>query len=182
MAKYLGGDIPQKGISVQKPFGNFWLVWSTGLFSQDKIDLKTQLNTIQEVTDENKLKLSAVVGWGFIGTVIAGPVGTVIGSILGGKKNRKVIACELTNGYKCLLEVNNDEYLKLISFAKNNLDNYIPKSICNSENKNSLSSINTTNNLNETLQALKQLGELRDLKIISNEEFEEKKSKLMNKI
>lgn len=114
-----------------------------------------------------------------IGGVIAGEPGAVVGS-------RKKIESKTTmvDNRKTILTLNENEQVKNMFFSSTTYEKF-QKLIPEKEYSyiSSISSINnTTNTKDNTINKLKDLAKLRDDGILTEEEFNEKKQLLLNKI
>mgnify|MGYP007069840462 FL=1 len=120
MAKYLGGtDSQQEEVKAQLETpgllsNDFVLDVSTGIFSSEKIGIKDNITYYEEVTQENETKFS--IGWGIVGLAIFGPLGALAGAILGGdNKTKHVVAAQLNNGLKFVVQLDQDEFVKWVN-------------------------------------------------------------------
>lgn len=155
MAKYLGGSTPYKNFVIKQKDDDFFLTFSTGTFTKKTISICDTIITAEIITKENQRKFLSSTGWGFLGLVMGGGLAALASGFIGGKKARIVVACELNNGWRCALELTQKEYEALIIL--------VPKK----------------QNDSEILNNLRQLQELQALGIITVEEFEAKRQKLI---
>jgi len=79
-----------------------WLLMP-GKFPYERINFD-KIAAIEPISNENRTSLAGAVGWGAVGTALAGPVGLLAGALLGGKKQRQVAAVRFTDGRSVLLE------------------------------------------------------------------------------
>ncbi len=70
---------------------------------------------IQEITDENKVKVLGVAGWGALGGLALGPLGLIAGMVLGGRGKVVVCAVKFKDGKQALLEVNQKEWTNIVA-------------------------------------------------------------------
>ena len=120
MAKYLGGTDSQQEedraqlVTPGLLSNDFVLDVSTGIFSSEKIGIKENITYYEEVTQENEKKFS--IGWGIVGLAIFGPLGALAGAILGGdSKTKHVVAAQLNNGLKFVVQLDQDEFVKWVN-------------------------------------------------------------------
>lgn len=158
MAKYLGGSAPYKNFVVKQKDDDFFLTFSTGTFTKKTISLRDTIITAEIITKENQRKFLSSTSWGFLGLLMSGGLAALASGFIGGKKARIVVACELNNGWRCALELTQKEYEALIIL--------VPKK----------------QNDSEILSNLRQLKELQELGILTVEEFEEKRQKLIKEL
>lgn len=56
------------------------------------------------------------IGWGIVGLAIFGPLGALAGAILGGdNKTRHVVAAQLENGLRFVVQLDQDEFVKWVN-------------------------------------------------------------------
>lgn len=158
MAKYLGGSAPYKNFIIKQKDDDFFLTFSTGTFTKKTISLRDTIITAEIITKENQRKFLSSTSWGFLGLLMSGGLAALASGFIGGKKARIVVACELNNGWRCALELTQKEYEALIIL--------VPKK----------------QNDSEILNNLRQLKELQELGILTEEEFEEKRQKLIKEL
>lgn len=70
------------------------------LWKGESIDLKTEVENIEQLTEEKVKKLAGTAGWGIAGAVLLGPLGAIGGMLLGGNKKEVAFACYLKDGRK----------------------------------------------------------------------------------
>ena len=110
--KIHAGDYPKTGTH-QFSFGNFILT------PKESWGLKTDTYTpsmVEEVTiasEEDGVRLFGAVGWGALGAVLAGPVGLLIGGVLGGRGKKVVFIAKFKNGKKILAETDSKTWTKI---------------------------------------------------------------------
>ncbi len=164
MAKYISGDLTNRKVLVNTFSAEFTLSWqkNDGFFSDTtEVDLTKKLCAVQ-ITSEEKLQAPS------------GPKGlTSLLSGLGGGNFNIIAACMLTNGKKFFLQVNEEEYAKLELYAKLN----IPAGGAALPDEQP-----TPPDTNETIELIKKLGELKDAELLTEEEFQDKKQQLLDKI
>lgn len=59
---------------------------------------------LEQITEDNKVKVLGAAGWGVAGGVVFGPVGLLAGLVLGGRGKKVVFACHFHDGRKLLGE------------------------------------------------------------------------------
>ena len=139
------------------------------------------IKTLEILTQDNAKNVSAAVGWGLLGTVVAGPIGLVAGGLLGLKKDDIV----------CVLRFHDDKTLLVRTTTKvfNRLDAIVaggkllgPEV---SEHANQpfreLTGSEPQNDMGPTSVAdeLLQLKQLRDEGVLTEEEFAQQKAKIL---
>jgi len=116
MAEYLGG-IKDPDIDVTKVQSPGWLCYDFLLFFRDYHDdgaltscsISEMICSYEEITADSHRDYSLT--WGALGYLVTGPVGGLIGAVLGGKKTEKhIVFCELSNGWQLALALKRDEY------------------------------------------------------------------------
>lgn len=122
MAKYLGGisDPAVSVVDIKTPgllCFDFYLFFVNAAVSKDLIHFSISDSIVRwnDLSAESKKDYS--LAWGALGYLATGPVGGVIGAVLGGKTTEKhVVLCELRNGWQLALELNQDEYKSWVRF------------------------------------------------------------------
>ena len=144
----------------------------------------TKNNTSTETTEKSK-RTGRIVG-AAIGTAIAPGIGTVIGAAYG-TGNKKNVATSNSKGisYASEREVFSNLYLSIKYIDNSELVQR--KFRCLSDTANKLLALNDKNEKESPIQEnpieqIKQLKELLDIGALSKEEFDRKKSELLDKI
>ena len=122
MAKYLGGinDPDISVVDIKTPgllCYDFLLVFYNTAVSKDLISFSISDSIIRydELSAESKKHYS--LSWGTLGYLTIGPVGGLIGAVLGGNTTEKhVVLCELRNGWQLALALDQDEYKNWVRF------------------------------------------------------------------
>ena len=116
MAKYLGG-IKDPDIDVTKVQSPGWLCCDFLLFFRDyhndgaltSCSISETICNYEEITEDSHRDYCLT--WGVLGYLVTGPVGGLIGAVLGGKKTENhIVFCELTNGWQLILALNREEF------------------------------------------------------------------------
>ena len=116
MVEYLGG-IKDPDIDVTKVQSPGWLCYDFLLFYRDYHDdgaltscsISEMICSYEEITADSHRDYSLT--WGTLGYLVTGPVGGLIGAVLGGKKTEKhIVFCELSNGWQLILSLNREEF------------------------------------------------------------------------
>lgn len=116
----IGGDYGDNAIAV---LHKNWsgqlekLIIPTTLFGKPHIITASQISNVETLTDENKVALLGACGWGIAGTLIAGPIGAIVGGILGGRKAVITALVTVANGKRFLATCSTDEFKILVSAA-----------------------------------------------------------------
>lgn len=116
MAKYLGGikDPDIQVVEIQTPgwFSfDFLLMFYNNTASSDILSFSISDSIIryEELSADSHRDYSFI--WGALGYLATGLIGGVIGAVLGGgKKEKHIILCELTNGWQLALALDREEY------------------------------------------------------------------------
>ena len=113
MAKYLGGikDPDISNISIHSPG---LLAWNYMMTFQDSdsrkcVVLAESIVSYEELTAESHKDYSLT--WGALGYLAAGPAVGIAGAILGGsRKEKHIVLCELSNGWRFGVELDKEEF------------------------------------------------------------------------
>jgi hypothetical protein len=69
-----------------------------------------EVASIELITEQNSTSILGKAGWGFLGSVALGPLGMFAGLLGGGNRHDKIVAFELTNGKRALLQCDTKSY------------------------------------------------------------------------
>ncbi len=116
--KLLAGDFPRhEGASfmmgaflLPDPNAGFWRIWPKMLCYQ-----MSDMKSLNEVTESNKVSVLGAAGWGTVGAVALGPVGLLAGMVLGGRGKAVVFAVEFGDGRKALIQCDGKTWSKIIA-------------------------------------------------------------------
>ena len=75
----------------------------------------TAVSEMQELTEENKVKVLGAAGWGAVGALVAGPMGLLAGMVLGGRGSNMVISVTFKDGRKALLQVDATTWTNMLA-------------------------------------------------------------------
>ena len=73
----------------------------------------SDVDELDEVSEENKVKVLGAAGWGTVGALALGPVGLLAGLVLGGRGKKVVFAVKFNDGKRALVEVNQKVWKKI---------------------------------------------------------------------
>ncbi len=85
----------------------------TALFGKPHTIKPSDLSSVDIVTDENNATLLGACGRGIVGTLIAGPIGAVVGGLLGGRRNVQTALITLADQRRFLATCPPNEYRQL---------------------------------------------------------------------
>lgn len=117
--RVLGGDFPEDKpvVWLRGVFGGIkGVAVSTGLIRAAKYP-KDKIVSVEVVTSENA---TSVAGAGFgiaAGALLAGPVGAIVGGVLGGKGSKQVAAVTFEDGKRALIEGKAKDINMLVAWA-----------------------------------------------------------------
>ena len=92
-----------------------YLERSAGFLKTEKLGITNNLESIEQITEENKNNLLAKAGWGTVGGLLLGPVGIAAGLWFTGKSKEICIACELKTGEKFVANVDSEVYKEFVA-------------------------------------------------------------------
>ena len=112
--KVLAGDFQtNSAIGASFSFGMFSFpdpeAWLPKLVHYEMSDV----DELDEVSEENKVKVLGAAGWGTVGALALGPVGLLAGLVLGGRGKKVVFAVKFNDGKSALVEVNQKVWKKI---------------------------------------------------------------------
>lgn len=73
-----------------------------------------EIASIEIVTEHNQTSIMGKVGWGALGGIALGPLGLLAGVLGGGNRHLKVVALELINGKRALIQCDAKSYAEII--------------------------------------------------------------------
>lgn len=165
--KVLGANF-SKDPDVKSSKQEITISYSAGWFKKTEIHVTTDLIEWEQITEQNKQKFGASMGWGALGAVLVGPLGAVAAAYLGGRKKKVVVACKFTENRRCALELSPDEFMIF--------QNTAPEGTSVAE----ISAADAARaGIAESLLKMKQLV---DEGIMTQEEFDMKKESLLAKL
>ena len=92
------------------------LVLPTGRFATRLVPI-TEIDSVQPITSANQTTFGGAAKGAAIGTLLAGPVGAIVGGILNGRKAAHLVAVTLTTGESFVAETNDTEFKQLLGAA-----------------------------------------------------------------
>lgn len=75
--------------------------------------IASYFETVEEITEDNKVKFGSAVGWGVAGALLAGPLGLAAGAVLGGRGKKVLFAVKLRDGREFVAESDPTTYGKI---------------------------------------------------------------------
>lgn len=137
-------------------------------FHLEKLHL-SDLTRWEKIDEQKKRKLSSTLGWGFAVGALTGGIGLVLGGWIVGKnkKTEYLVACEFGPEKKLILKLSEKEMQKFITYCP------LPEAQDIPQEEDNVSSVS---------DALLKLKQLKDAGIITNEEYEEKRKSLVEKL
>ena len=75
----------------------------------------SDVENLEEVSEENKVKVLGAAGWGTVGAIALGPVGLLAGLVLGGRGKNIVFAVTFKDCKRALLETDRKEWNRIIA-------------------------------------------------------------------
>ncbi|GAA0717288.1 hypothetical protein GCM10008905_02780 [Clostridium malenominatum] len=165
--KVIAGDFEGKNV-VQSGKG---VAIQTGFMK--KIDLNEEtVKDYEVVGDDKRTSAKSAIGRGAVGSLLLGPIG-LIAAASAKKKGIYSVAIQFKDGNKSLLEVDDKIYKSMLK-ALLKVDQ-------NSELEDNSRS-DTESNQQDVAGQIKKLAELRDQGILTEDEFNIKKTELLAKI
>ena len=133
MAKYLGG-IRNPDVEIFKLKSPGWLDFDFYLqyadYSADgdihDYSIYDSILRYEELTAESHRDYSLT--WGAAGYLLSGPVGGLVGAVLGGSKiESHIVFCELNNGWQFAVQLDTDEFRTWKKYMDDAVKNNKPK-------------------------------------------------------
>lgn len=70
---------------------------------------------LEEISEDNKVRVLGAAGWGAIGALAHGPVGLLAGLVLGGRGKAVVFAVAFNDGKRALIKADKKTWLKIVA-------------------------------------------------------------------
>ena len=152
-----------------------------GKFRVIRVD--KDLEVWEQITEENKFKFGASMGWGFLGAVILGPIGAIL---LKGRAKQCTVACVFTESRRCAIEMSPEEFttFQFAAPAGSDVESIRAEAaklveIAEAEEAAEKEAVANAATAAETLLKLKQLY---DAGVLTEEEYAGKREKLIEKL
>jgi hypothetical protein len=123
---------------------------------------------IEIASEEAVIRMGGTIGWGAAGAALLGPVGLLAGLLLGGKKDEVTFVAKLNDGRKLMGVMEKKDYSVVLQSAMSRGFNPGKE-----EKKITVQPV-------DVADQIKKLAELRDQGILTEEEFSNQKTKLLN--
>ncbi|MCE8020181.1 hypothetical protein HOP51_08640 [Halomonas sp. MCCC 1A11036] len=94
-----------KTFLMPKP-GAFW--------GQEKYDI-SQVEVLEQASEENVKRLGGTVGWGVAGAALLGPVGLLAGLLVGGRGKDVTFIVQFMDGKKALCTASSKVYTQILA-------------------------------------------------------------------
>nr|VFK32043.1 MAG: hypothetical protein BECKMB1821G_GA0114241_11017 [Candidatus Kentron sp. MB]VFK35121.1 MAG: hypothetical protein BECKMB1821I_GA0114274_11018 [Candidatus Kentron sp. MB]VFK76986.1 MAG: hypothetical protein BECKMB1821H_GA0114242_10888 [Candidatus Kentron sp. MB] len=114
--KVIAGDLDNGAWQFVGMFGSATMSRASttkSLWKGESIDLKTEVDNIEQLTEEKVKKLAGTAGWGIAGAMLLGPLGAIGGMLLGGNKKDVAFACYLKDGRKFMATTDGKTWQKI---------------------------------------------------------------------
>jgi hypothetical protein len=112
--KVLGGSFPKQSCSYNSGQINLWDGKGANWGFKTQSVAET-FETIEEVTEANKVKFGSAAGWGTVGALLAGPLGFAAGAILGGRGKQVTFVARLKDGRQFVGQTESKTYAKMLA-------------------------------------------------------------------
>jgi hypothetical protein len=106
-----------KKAEIEEVGGDLIISWRDEDLVHQEVSVKKDLTQWARITEENKQKLIATLGWGTLGALFLGPLGFALGAFFGGRKKYIYVAASFGVDRKCVLELSQDDYSLLVTIA-----------------------------------------------------------------
>lgn len=88
---------------------------SKSLWKGETYDLKTDVESVEQLTEEKVKQVAATAAWGVAGAVILGPLGAIGGMLVGGNKTEVAFVCNLKDGRKFMATTDSKTWQKIMA-------------------------------------------------------------------
>lgn len=183
--KILGANFAKK-VEVNTRGKNIALSYTDKNRKFHVIRIDKDLVVWERITEENKFKFGPLMGWGFLGAVILGPIGAIAGILLKGRATWCTVACEFTENRRCVIEMSPEEFTAFQFAAPAGADvesirAEAAKIVAQIESEKAAEK-EAISDAAEAAEALFKLKQLYDAGILTEEEYAEKRENLIEKL
>ncbi|MDR0701313.1 MAG: hypothetical protein LBF61_02720 [Azoarcus sp.] len=116
--KVLAGDLDKGSWQFSGMFGVCIMTRASttkSLWKGETYDFKTDVESIDQLTEEKAKKLAGTAAWGAAGAILFGPLGAIGGLLLGGNKTEIAFICHLKDGQKFMAITDSKTWLKIMA-------------------------------------------------------------------
>ncbi len=116
--KVVAGDLDKGAWQFVGMFGTATMTRASttkSLWKGESVDLKTEVESIDQLTEEKVKKLAGTAGWGLAGAALLGPLGAIGGMLIGGNKKEVAFTCNLKDGRKFMATTSGKVWQKIIA-------------------------------------------------------------------
>ncbi|MGM8931381.1 hypothetical protein [Salinicola halophyticus] len=109
--KIHAGDF--KGMRGYFSWGAFSFFNQNSTFKSEASYQSSEIEAVEQASEENVKRLGGTVGWGAAGAVIFGPVGLLAGLLAGGRGKEVTFVAKFTDGKKILATTDSKTWTKI---------------------------------------------------------------------
>ena len=114
--KVVAGDLDNGSWQFMGMFGTATMSRASttkSLWKGESVDLKSEVDSIEQLTEDKVKKVAGTAGWGLAGAALLGPLGAIGGILLGGNKKQVAFACYLKDGRKFMATTDGKTWQKI---------------------------------------------------------------------
>lgn len=104
--------------SISTMFNKYYLEYTDDWGNPNSVEidnhLKSEVERVELVTEENKVNFVGAAGWGIVGGLLTGGIGLLAGALLGGRGKKVFAAMKWKDGSQFLLEGNPKDIAQLM--------------------------------------------------------------------
>lgn len=116
--KVVAGDLDTGAWQFSGMFGTCIMTRASttkSMWKGETYNLKTDVESIEQLTEEKVKKLAGTAAWGVAGAVLLGPLGAIGGMLVGGNKTEIAFACHLKDGQKFMATTDSKTWQKIMA-------------------------------------------------------------------
>jgi hypothetical protein len=116
--KVVAGDLDKGSWQFIGSFGACTMTRASttkSLWKGESYNLNTDVQSIEQLTEEKVKKLAGTAAWGIAGAVLLGPLGAIGGMLVGGNKIEVAFTCHLKDGQKFMATTDGKTWQKIMA-------------------------------------------------------------------
>ncbi len=116
--KVVAGDLDKGTWQFTGMFGTCLMTRASttkSMWKGETYNFKTDVESLDQLTEEKVKKLGGTAAWGVAGAVLLGPLGAIGGMLVGGNKTEVAFTCNLKDGQKFMATTDSKTWQKIMA-------------------------------------------------------------------